>query len=214
MLDARNGASVWTTTAAGRLLGVVFSGDGRRVAAIGVAPESRVLDAVTGAVVWRENIRGTSAAALSHDGSVLALALADQSVRVYQLHRNTEILRLTTQGTVVALALSPDARRLAIGGNDRNARVFDLESGSERTRIPHDDNVWALGFTSDGRLWTTQGFNVVRWHAVDADMLAAEACSKVSRSLTPEEWRRYLGDKGHHRRPNASGTKVRGRRPS
>ena len=192
MLDAQSGASIWTANAGGRLLGVTFSGNGRRVAAAGAY--TRVLDAATGAVVWRRDI-STFAAALSDDGTLLALALADQSVRVYRLESDKEIFRVTMQGTVFALSFSHDASSLAVGGSDHNARVFDLASGSERTRIPHDDPVYELGFTPDRRLWTNQGFNVVRWHAVAANMLAVEACTKLSRSLTPDEWARYLGDK-------------------
>lgn len=170
------------------------SADGRRVAAIGVPPESRVLDAATGAVVWQHTLGGTSAAALSDDGAMVALALVDQSVVVYRLADDTEIFRVTKQGTVVALGFSPDGHSLAVGGNDRTPRVFDLTEGSERVRIPHDDAVWAVAFTPDGKLMTNQGLNVLRWHAVSTDELASEACSRVSRSLTRDEWARYLGD--------------------
>jgi WD40 repeat protein len=205
MLDAQRGATIWTDNQGATLLGVSISADGRRVVAVGAPLESRVLDAATGTVVWRRTVGSTSAATLSDDGALVALALADESVVVYRVADDTEVFRVPRQGTVVALAFSPDGQSLAVGGNDRTARVFDVISGSERVRIPHDDAVWAVAFTPDGKLITNQGYNLVRWHAVSRDALASEACSQVSRSLTRDEWARYLPDRPYRRQCEAVG---------
>src|SRR5690606_10065022 len=135
----------------------------------------------------------------SNDGAMVALALADQSVVVYRLADDVETFRAARQGTVVALAFSPEGNDLAVSGSDRVVRVFDLGSGAERARIPHDDAVTALAFTRDGTLMTTAGFGVFRWHGLGTDVLVSEACSRVSRSLTRDEWARYLGSRPYRR---------------
>jgi len=181
---------------AGPVLVATVSADGRQVALAGRA-------GVTG--IWR--IPGRSPAnwirpgvrvealAFSPDGTALAAACADAAVRVTQVATEREILILEHGARVIDVSFSPDGALLASASQDTTARVWDVETGSEVARLTHWDNVNGVWFSPDGRnLATASQERLARVWRVRCDDPAAEACSRLSRNLTPEEWKQYLGD--------------------
>jgi uncharacterized protein with WD repeat len=96
---------------------------------------------------------------------------------------------------VLAVAFSPDGRWLATGSWDNTARVWEAASGQEVARMTHEGPVLAVAFSPDGR-WLATGSddNTARVWLVRPEDLIAEACSRLTRNLTREEWRRYLSD--------------------
>ena len=71
--------------------------------------------------------------------------------------------------------------------------IWDLASGKEVSRIIHPQGVMEVAFNGR-RLATACRDGKVRvwlWHPED---LIAEACSRLTRNLTLEEWHQDLGD--------------------
>ena len=208
-LNGKTGNRLWTNTYKHAVLAVAISGDGRRVAAVGGDPTVRVFDTATGATVWTRDFGiGGSAVALSHDGGAIAVGLADFSLRVLRLETGHELLRMANMDTLSALAFSRDGRNLATGSNDKSARVFDLTRGVEVSRIGHDNALWGLSFSDDDHLVATESYHTILRHPLRPQSLVAQACARLSRGLTPEEWGRYLGNRPY--RPACAGDRPSG----
>ncbi len=90
------------------------------------------------------------------------------------------------------LAFSPSGRYVA--ETSEFARIWDVAAGREVARFPHGYNR-PIRFTPDGhRIVTTGKDGTARvwfWRAED---LVAEACSRLERNLTHQEWQTYLGE--------------------
>ncbi len=98
-----------------------------------------------------------------------------------------------------AVAFSPDGQRVATASEDNTARVWEAATGREVARMAHDDIVTAVAFSPDGqRLATASVDNTARVWLIWPEDLIAEACGRLTRNLTRDEWRRYLPDESYH----------------
>ena len=74
--------------------------------------------------------RPVTALALTPDGSLLASASADQTVRLWRLPAGEPLRTLENHtGYVLSLAISPDGRLLASGSADKTVRLWQLPEG-------------------------------------------------------------------------------------
>jgi WD40 repeat protein len=104
---------------------------------------------------------GTSALAISPDGSVLAAGSYDTDLRIWTT-RNGELLRRVEDLPVsmFALAFTPDGRYLAAAGADRTVYFWDAKTWKlDRKLTGQPEMISAMAFSRDGRLLATGGFN-------------------------------------------------------
>jgi WD40 repeat protein len=159
----------------------------------------RVFEAVSGKELsWSTLERGVSAVAISHDGRYVAAGSGDHTARVFDAVSGKELSRLAFESTVDAVAFSADGRYVAAASGDHTARVFDAVSGKELSRLTFESTVDAVAFSPNGRyLLTLTGLRGESEALLGRDLfltrdLIDEACSRLTRNLTDEEWKRFM----------------------
>ena len=137
-------------------------------------------------------------ARMTHDDNVTDVALSPDGrlvvsgSRVWETVTGREVARLTH--APYDAAFSPDGRYVVSGSWDTTARVWEADTRREVARMTHDGEVLAVAFSPDGQYVVSGSENgtarVWWWRPED---LIAEACRRLPRNLTREEWQRYVG---------------------
>jgi WD40 repeat protein len=181
---------------------------GEGISVVNFSPDSTLLAAGTseGIKVWRvedgsvlfedktPQAPPVLALRFSSDGSWVAVAAADASIRMWDLPSGEprgEVL--THSGDVWTLALSSDDRHLASGSTDGTVRVWDLSNpGAVLSLSGHTGGVSGVVFHPSGeRLYTAGRDATVRVHALEVDDLIAIAESRLTRGFSDAECRQY-----------------------
>ncbi len=205
------------------VVAVDFSPDGRWVASgsrewLGVRGdrgEVRVWEAATGQEVARMDhedadvgdsdrasayASGVYVVAFSPDGRWVASGSGSTEggsgkAQVWEAATGREVARMDVEHSVRALAFSPDGRWLASGSADNTVRVWEAATGEEVARMAHEDEVGLVAFSPDGQWLASGGWDgttrVWLWRPED---LIAQACGRLTRNLTLEEWGMYFRD--------------------
>jgi WD40 repeat protein len=115
----------------------------------------------------RGHTGGVFAVDINDDGTVMATASGDHSVRLWRMsteHHATPLGRPLTGHTrsVYAVAFSPDGRVLATAGDDKTIRLWDVGDPGDPTPLGrpltgHDGAVRTLAFSPNGHTLATAG---------------------------------------------------------
>ena len=135
--------------------------------------------------------------AISPDGSILAAGDAEGGLRLWNLVTPDEGARDLSGhiATVTALRFHPEGALLASSSLDRSVRLWNVqEEKPEPLELEgHRSWVWGVDFSENGQtLASASEDRSVRFWSTQTNDLAREACGRVSRNLSEEEWARYL----------------------
>jgi WD40 repeat protein len=176
---------------------VAFSADGERVAFAEAGsgfPRAQVWD-----VAKRSRIAEVSggdegdalAVALTPDGRVVAVSGFGRAVRLWDV-RTGKLLHALDAGGAGALEFSRDGRILAVSGDA--ASLWDVATGIQiGPTLTAGSRTAMMDLSSDGRrlLMTSADGHGAVWD-VDPQSWARRACALAHRTLTRDEWERFL----------------------
>ena len=133
---------------------------------------ARILETSSGAEVRFFDRPGTTTAALSRDGRLLATGHAGKTVRVWDTRTGARLLKLFGHvGGIVAVAFSPHNELVASASTDGLARVWRVGDGLPVAVFPgHTSSLTDVAFSADGeRLVTASEDRTVRVWKVDTN---------------------------------------------
>jgi WD40 repeat protein/serine/threonine protein kinase len=151
---------------------VVFSPDGRHLAAAGADGTARVWDLATSrsSLKFRAGPSALRDLVYSPDGRRLAASVHTGRVVVWDASTGDRVLTIAAHSSpAIGLAYSSDGRRLATAGEDGLAKVWDAADGHLlQTCRGHTALVHSVAFSPDGtELATASGDNSVRVWSTD-----------------------------------------------
>ena len=138
---------------------------------------------------------GASSVAFSSDGKWVASA--GNVIRIWKADSAEDVIQIPldpTDQSVYSLAFSPDNKWL-VAGIGMTERVWEISTGKEISRIEFSNIVHSVDFSPDGK-WIASGSydNTARIRLWRPEDLIAEVCKQLTRNLTQEEWKQYIGD--------------------
>ncbi|NER05988.1 MAG: hypothetical protein F6K17_27060, partial [Okeania sp. SIO3C4] len=128
--------------------------------------------------------------AFSKDGNTIATASDDQTARIWDTKGNA-IATLNHLNSVNVVTFSPDGKTIATASDDQTARIWNTKGDAIAT-LKHQGAVNAVAFSPDGKTIATGSRSGTYLHQVMAEDLRTEACHRLGRNLTAEEWQQYM----------------------
>ena len=90
---------------------------------------------------------GVLSVAFSPDGTMLASASEDETVRLWQVSDGTLVRRLTGHTNLVwGVAFSPDGATLASASEDQTVRLWQVSDGSLLHTLGHPSDAFSVAF--------------------------------------------------------------------
>ena len=144
----------WRLRRGGPFFDVVFTPDGRRLAAVGQDQSVYLLDVQTRRMrVLRGHTDQLFAVDISPDGGRLASAGWGGQLRLWDLRTGASRVLHRSGGAIWTLAFSTDGRRLVWGGKDRVVRIYDVVGGKlEPALAGHKATISTLSFCGKHQL--------------------------------------------------------------
>ncbi|MEG5052394.1 MULTISPECIES: WD40 domain-containing protein [unclassified Microcoleus] len=130
--------------------GVAFSPDGQLVASS--SPKEAILWGKDGISSRRLNDSNPhfSSVAISPDGKTIAIANADQSIKLWSPNGTLLHSLKGHEGDIRKVAFSPDGKMLASSSSDRTVRLWRKDGTEIATFRGHTAGTWAVAFSPDG----------------------------------------------------------------
>ena len=197
--DAETGHSLEDPGLGGGASDVTFSADGAMIAsAASGGGSAAVWDTATGMSIATFDGAPDSqdfSVALSPDGHLLAVGGFDRVVRVWDVRTRKLVHELDQGGDgAFTLEFSPDGRTLAISGYEPAASLWDVATGTQiGPQLTAGDRRTMIDLSADGRqMLEVHGNGQGAVWDVDPESWKRRACELANRTLTREEWEKFL----------------------
>lgn len=155
--NAATGAKLAKLSHADRVLHVVFSPDGRRLATVSEDGSLRVSDTETGGEIFA--FKEVTNVTFNPDGLSILGTTSDGAVKVWRIDTGHVLVNLGGPAHKFGLgAFCPDGDRVAVPGPDGTVRIHPVfVSGEPLVLRGHTKPVQALAFSADGQLVASAG---------------------------------------------------------
>jgi len=142
----------------------------------------------------------------SPDGRYIATTVntdpstGDYITQVWEIESAKEVMKIKSTTWWRGSSFSPDAKYIGTAMRDNTARIWEVSNGKEISRITHNNKVNTVAFSPNGKYIATAsddgtGF-VSFWQPED---LMSEACKRLTRNLSIEEWQQYFPNESYHK---------------
>ena len=200
-LGTLDGREDWRTTLP-MSIGALAVGPGDMIAVAGGDLDARgtvvVLDG-DGSVISEIP---THAYRLAFDPSGARIATLDDGspLQLWDMVSGRLVGAFPDAGTEPTFAFSPDGSTFAVMGSDQVVRLYDTDTLEPRVMLPRpldrpgreSCGARSVAFNADGSLLASQGCDGVRVWSLNIERLLTIAQTRVTRSLTAAECRRFL----------------------
>jgi hypothetical protein len=138
----------------------------------------------------------------SPDGKTLAYGLDDLTnkrglVRILNMATNESRQLSGHKAGVTDVEFSPDGKLLASAGSDKRLLLWLLDNPEDLPITMENNNgfIWDIVFskTSDYLIAACSESEIRVW-PTDPAILAGQICPKLKRNMTPDEWKKYVGE--------------------
>lgn len=173
---------------------VAFSPDGRYLAA--GAPQ------IGGTVLIWNPIVGTEVHRLKEAGAILAFSpdgrlLATTTkfgASIWNVATGDSVTRLAHQSPITVGAFAPDGSLFLTGSMDGAVRAWDPVTGREVSRVQRESPTLSMAVSPDARYVAVGNYKgpLQTWFLRPFDLIV-EACNRLTRNLTRDEWSQFLG---------------------
>lgn len=109
-----------------------------------------------------------------------------------------EPIEFDSARVVGAVALSPDGKNFVTVSSE-TAQVWDLANRRKLARLPLPANSAHYAFSPDGKYLATASSEMAKLWLWRSEDLRNEACQRLGRNLTYEEWQSYMGNKDYRK---------------
>lgn len=134
------------------------------------------------------------ALAWSPDSHLLAVGLENGTIHIQDRNDwSHEVKVLGDQEVIRDLMFSKSGRLLLSGGADGTTRIWETTTWAELSRLRLPAVVLGVAFAPDEKTLAASFNQMVQIDLVHSQDLIDDACSRVTRPLTDEEWKQYLG---------------------
>ena len=165
--------------------------------------------------VWRDvssaeaqlggHVRPVLSVRFSSDSKFLVTAGEDNTARIWQVSNWLTIAVLSGHGApVTRAAFNHNGSLVVTASQDRTAIIWETATGNRRTVLSGPSGfINDASFSADGQIILTanEGGTVSLWEtnpmipsSASATDLESAACGRLTRNMTAEEWRQYMGN--------------------
>lgn len=198
--DARSGALIREITEPqGLVLGVAFNPDGTHLATASTDATVKIWNVKTGESLFtlEGHKGGIRDITYSPNGLIIATGSGDGTAILWDATSGLKMMTLIGHSSgIQSVAFTPDNKLLATGSEDNSAKIWDVATGQEILTLPGGEgSVTGVSFSlldNGVHLTVSSSDGVTRTFLLHIDDLLALAQSRVTRSLTEEECKKYL----------------------
>jgi WD40 repeat protein len=205
--DLKSRSPLVTVDLKGLVNAVAYSHNGQMIAGGGLSGEVVLADSNGGVLARMPHEGDVLAVRFNHDGSRLASCSRDGAVNLWSTITGQRVTGVRHEAPVGDVDFSSDGARLLTASADGTARIWQVESGRELIRLKHGLRVQWATFDTQDRIAVTVVFSalkpfrskelILRRHFLTGADLVRDACAKVMRTLTLEEWRHFVGPESY-----------------